>query len=291
MSDLVLHQITEQAIAALIARPVHAVQISGPAGSGKFSIARQAAAGLLGVTVDSLAVYPYIKVVSPDETTANRSISIESIRELQRFLTLRIPGKQGSIARVIIIQDAHTMAAEAQNALLKTLEEPPADTVVILTAQSKDIMLPTIQSRVRHVVALQPTADQLSTHFIGRQYGTADIAKAIMLSGGLPGLTAALLDGNTDHPLVTATVHARGILQSKSYERLLLVDGLSKQKQLSVDVLYVLSQMARMSLLKATDASSVQRWRRILRATYDAHEQLSRNTQVKLVLTNFMLVL
>ena len=110
-----------------------------------------------------------------------------------------------------------------------------------------------------------------------------------MLSGGLPGLTTLLLEQQVDHPLVLAVTHARGILQSKSYERLLLVDSLSKQKQLCQDTVYVLEQMARMSLLVSTDPKTIARWQRILRAAYDATSQLRHNAQTKLILTKLML--
>lgn len=287
---MVLHPTTKRAIDNLIVHPVHAVQISGSSGSGKLSISKLIAAQLLGTSEANLLQHPYVKIICPDENSTSKVISIDAIRELQQFLALRIPGTQ-VIGRIIILQDAHLMAAEAQNALLKSLEEPPDDTVIILTAQSKDSMLPTIQSRVRHLIAVQPAADQLLEYFEQKNHSTAEISKALMISGGLPGLTAALLEGDSSHPLVAATIHARGILQSKAYERLLLVDSLSKQKQLTLDVLYVLSQMAKMSLLKASDIHTSQKWRNILKASYEAQDQIARNVQTKLVLTHLMLII
>jgi len=160
-----------------------------------------------------------------------------------------------------------------------------------LTASSTQSLLPTIQSRVRQLPILPPSLDELTSHFSSLGYSTASIQKALQLSGELPGLASALLTEDQNHPLVIAVVHARGILQSKLYERLLLVDGLSKQKQLCLDILYVLGRMSRMALLRTTDPKASQRWQRIMRSTYSANEQFEHNAQAKLVLTNLMLEL
>ena len=53
--------------------------------------------------------------------------------------------------RVIIIQDADHLTAEAMNALLKTLEEPPPHVVLVLTAERLDALLPTIMSRCQMI--------------------------------------------------------------------------------------------------------------------------------------------
>jgi len=184
------------------------------------------------------------------------------------------------------------MTTEAQNALLKTLEEPPAGTVLILLATSLDAVLPTIRSRVRQLAIRTPDNDALTAYFHEKGHSSAAVDSALRISGGLPGLTHALLTEDQQHPLFVATTHARGILQSKTYERLLLVDTLAKQKELCLDVLYVMGRMAHMALARPggpPDAS--QRWQRVLQASFDAERQLGRSVQAKLVLTNFMLAL
>ncbi len=294
--ELVFHPLTGLAVDEFIVRPAHAVLITGQSGSGKASAARFVVSRILQLPMDkpkdkikALAVHPYVRTIRPED---NKAIPIETIRELQRFLSLRIPGStSGSIARAVIIEDAQLLTIEAQNALLKTLEEPPAGTIIVLTATSTESVLPTIQSRVRQLAMLPPTADKLTAYFTALGYSLTNIQRALMLSGELPGLCAALLAEDSEHPLVIATAHARGILQSKSYERLLLVDGLSKQKQLCLDVLFVLGQMSRMALMRTADPKAARRWQHIMRVTYAATEQLGHNAQTKLVLTNLMLEL
>jgi DNA polymerase-3 subunit delta' len=72
------------------------------------------------------------------------NIKISSIRDIKRFLSINydeIPHK------LILIEDAHLMGREAQNALLKSLEEPPQGVIFILISEKPEILLPTIKSR------------------------------------------------------------------------------------------------------------------------------------------------
>ena len=80
--------------------------------------------------------------------TPSREIRVEQIRGLLERITLR--GLE-SKRKVAIVVDAHMMNPQAQNAFLKTLEEPPSDTTLILLASAPDKMLPTIRSRCSKV--------------------------------------------------------------------------------------------------------------------------------------------
>ncbi|HSH18548.1 MAG TPA: hypothetical protein VK978_04135 [Candidatus Saccharimonadales bacterium] len=284
---LVLHAQTQASLQQFIDRPAHAVLILGAPGSGKQSLARHLAAVYLNVPQDHLDAHPYWFMVQPVD---GKAIPIDSIRELQRHTSLKIPGK-AAIARILVIDSAHLLTTEAQNALLKTLEEPPLDTVILMTASSADALLPTIQSRVRTLQVTPPASQELRQHCLAQGYDASAIDKALMLSGGLPGLTLALLAEQDTHPLYEATAIARTLLQSTAYGRLVQVDALSKQKQLCQDICFILGEMARMSLVRTADMQSAaaQRWQRVLRASFVAQGQLRTNTHTKLVLINLML--
>ncbi|MEK7263196.1 MAG: DNA polymerase III subunit [Bacteroidota bacterium] len=87
---------------------------------------------------------PYVHIAIPKAT----AIRIATIRDVKKELSLSLfsGGK-----RVVIIFDAHLMNVQAQNAFLKTLEEPPANTVLILTTSNLNNLLPTIISRCQQV--------------------------------------------------------------------------------------------------------------------------------------------
>jgi DNA polymerase-3 subunit delta' len=90
--------------------------------------------------------------------TPSRDIVVAQIRDLvDRRLSLRLfEGRR----RVIIIDPADAMNVQAQNALLKTLEEPPEDTTLVLVSATPDELLPTIRSRCLRV-AFGPLPDAL----------------------------------------------------------------------------------------------------------------------------------
>ncbi len=81
-----------------------------------------------------------------DGRRARTEIGIGDVREIQRLTSLT-PAEGRS--RVIIFEDAHRLSEEASNALLKTLEEPPDQVMLILTTHWEDGILGTIRSRCR----------------------------------------------------------------------------------------------------------------------------------------------
>lgn len=74
------------------------------------------------------------------------SIGIAEIRQIQQRLYQK---PHSSPYKAIIILNAQTLTIEAQNALLKTLEEPPAHALIFLLAQTKEVFLPTVLSRCK----------------------------------------------------------------------------------------------------------------------------------------------
>ncbi len=76
--------------------------------------------------------------------TYEKAMGIEDVRNIQKRILLK-PFK--SKTKAIVIDALEDITLEAQNALLKTLEEPPANTLIIITTPRKDLILPTIISR------------------------------------------------------------------------------------------------------------------------------------------------
>jgi len=182
------------------------------------------------------------------------------------------------------------MTAQAQNALLKTIEEPPEGTVLMLTAAHELDVLPTIRSRVQVLNLQIPTLAQLKEFLAAGGFKAAAIDKALLMSGGLPGLTQALLEGDESHPLVAATSRARDVLQKPTFERLTMVDELVKNKQEWLDTLFIIDRMAQINLEKPGSSQAViKKWHGVLKAANDATTQTLASGQVKLVALNFMI--
>lgn len=285
MSNLLLHPQTERQLMAFHARPSHALLLTGPAGSGKRSLVQQVAETELSLAAGSLASYPYYRLIS---LTGTSKIGIEAIRDLEHFLCLKVP-RPGLFNRVVIFDQAELLSEEAQNALLKTLEEPPRGSLLLLTASYAQALLPTIRSRLQQIAVLAPAKEQIAAYYKEQGAKPAAIEQAYRISGGLPGLMHALLT-DQEHPLSAATETARQLLRQTQFERLVQADALAKQKDTSERVVFILQQMAHVGLQTAQGAAAVK-WQKVLKASYDASKALSQNGQPKLVLTRLMLEL
>ncbi len=117
--------------------------------------------------------FPDFICVKPD----GQNIKIEQVRGLNR--TLSFPPVTGCY-RVSVIQQAATMTAEAANAFLKTLEEPPPQNILVLTTTEPFDLLPTLVSRCQRV-AFQPLAVEEMAQWLIREKGV-DPASAGILS-------------------------------------------------------------------------------------------------------------
>jgi len=155
-ADLIGH---EDVVARLIRAARHAIAhaylLHGPEGIGKRAIADafatlllcarggDDACGTCAQCVRTLAgTHPDLCIVAREDE--RRDIRIEQVRGLVRWLTLR---PMMAARKVAIIDGAHLLNEHGQNALLKTLEEPPGASVLVLTATSPSQLLPTVRSR------------------------------------------------------------------------------------------------------------------------------------------------
>ena len=120
------------------------------------------------------------------------AIGIDAVRELKHFLAQK-PVKSKS--RVAILDDAHMLTSQAENAILKIGEEPPAQSLIILIVPSVDSLMRTLQSRFQKIYFQRSSAEEISK-MLEDKYGieskrAKDIAK---LSLGRPGRAVAFLN-------------------------------------------------------------------------------------------------
>jgi DNA polymerase-3 subunit delta' len=201
------------AVAGLLARRErwpHALLITGPQGIGKRVLAEWLARSLLcespadggapcggcaSCRYAAAAQHPDLRIVEPieidgDEATPVEWIVVERIRALMHWAELT--SHRGG-AKAALIVPAERMNASAANALLKTLEEPPADTYFLLVSHQPGRLPATIVSRCQRVAAPRPTAaegrDWLEAH------GVSDAASVLAQAQGAPLAAAAIADG------------------------------------------------------------------------------------------------
>lgn len=126
------------------ARLPHALLIAGSADAGAYSLALTLAEHLNGAHAESLDSlrHPMCRVIRPSSKV--RTITIDAVRSVEPFLTLRA---QPHETKLIIIQEADRLSEDSANAFLKTLEEPPPQTLILLITELPGRLLPTILSR------------------------------------------------------------------------------------------------------------------------------------------------
>lgn len=134
----------------------HALLFAGPPEAGTHRLALDLAATLNGARADSLEtlMHPMCRVLRPG--SKSRRILIEEVRAVEPFLALR--AEEGE-TKLVIILEADRMGEEAANAFLKTLEEPPPQTLIILITALPDHLLRTILSRCVRIDLRDPSGE------------------------------------------------------------------------------------------------------------------------------------
>jgi DNA polymerase III subunit delta' len=277
------HSHTFRELELFIQNPAHALEIQGAEGSGKSFIAQSLAAELLLLKSDhTVKNHPYVHMINVRQDKAG----IDDVRELQKKLMLSVPGKQ-KVRRVVIIEHFDDLGHEAQNAILKTLEEPPLETILILTVSRPDKVLGTIHSRTNQLtvrsVPLQPAIEALSG-----KYTEDKISSAYRISGGDAGLLYALLE-DANHPLKKAIEAAKQLLIGSRYDRLSKIDTLAKDKEITImqllDALYRIMDASKQLVIQKSEKSKTKLSYERLKLLQSAIRDLDEGVSAKLVLT------
>lgn len=242
-------QAREWSAAVAGGRMHHGWIFGGPKGTGKASFARAAAIRLLAEAAGDPVSAPWPEVPD-DHPTARliassahpdyvelqrtekesgdlaRNIGIDQVRGLQRLL-----GNAPALSsrRVVLIDSADDLERNGANALLKSLEEPPAGTVFILVAHAPSRLLPTIRSRCR-ILRFPPLSDAIVRSILKTRLPAnteeAEIEALIAMGEGSPGRALHLAGLRVDDMMRTlAAIAADGDHDNR--QRLMLSKALS----------------------------------------------------------------
>ena len=223
--------------------------------------------------------HPDVGIIVP----FRRNLRIGAVRALDRETHFR--PYEGS-ARVFIVDDAEKMNDAASNALLKTLEEPPPTSHIILIASRADSLLPTIRSRCQTIRFAPAPFDDIEKHLIATErFSAEDAALAARVSGGSIGRALEIVPASfrTQRSLMLNVLRSAlagsirellagseemadaknkdeyeenlGILQGLIHDVWLLRNGAGESEILNADIKAELSQLA-----EAAAATALAQW-------------------------------
>lgn len=214
------------------------------------------------------------------------SISIDQIRKLKQSFSLKSSVNQ---KRIMLIQSSGNMTPEAQNSLLKLLEEPPEGTKFILLCQNRSRLLPTILSRVRVLNSAKVPLESALQHYKEQGVKEAEIRRMYAISNGVPGKLFLLLsEQDTDY--VQAIDKAKNLVSATTFNRLLEVEAISKDKAFAKKLLAALDDVLRaVSRNPNLDSLKINSFAVKRKRVQEAQAALATNVNTKLVIMDVLL--
>lgn len=288
-------------------RTSQAYLFSGPAGVGKFLVAKYLAEKILGqnsdTISDSLMVLEADKEKIAEESVEKeknaktdkinkekREIKIEEVRELRRKLFLSSEGGK----KVALIRGAEKLNKSSQNALLKILEEPGEGLTIILVTDDEKKLFPTIISRcqkVRFGIVTDREIDELIN--TQEKALSAKVKQAIIFwSIGRPGLALAMLANPEKLELrVKSLAEAEDLFRQTVMEKFTLAENFAKNPDDALARMNIWAVGIRKTLLEGGLAGiSQEKSLEILEKISESQKLLKQtNANAKLILENMLL--
>ena len=321
MNVIELHQKVWSGLQARRERLPHSLLLVGQKGLGKFELARHFAASLLCelTQTDGLACgkclacnwfaqgnHPDFRLLQPDalgedveveegKKKPSQQITIDQVRALDEFFNV---GTHRGGLRIVIVNPTEAMNRSTANSLLKTLEEPPENTLFLMVSSEPMRLLPTIRSRCQ-VVAVPVPSSRIAAPILAGA-GLKEPERWLALAGGSPVLAMdmaaagqnAWLDvlatrlgaGRNGDPLAVAAELEKAIKDSKG--KLLLKQVVDAMQKWLVDltlarngmpVRYFLPQQATISGLAdmIPPARLIQSYRAVITRRQEAEQPLN----------------
>lgn len=277
--ELFMNPHTELLANAFVKAPANSVGIVGPKGSGKLRLAKHLCEKILNLKSNEFD----FKV---DVLDSSKQDGIDRIRELKKSLAIKAGGAGNNYKRAVIFKNFNTISVPAQNSILKLLEEPPLDTIIIVLVDAKNNVLPTITSRLQWIGVLPLSLEMIRKNY--KDYEESHIKKAYLLSEGYIESFEENLKVE-DTAIKLAVEDAKKVLKMKKAQRIAGVDGFANNQSYTPLEFLAALQKIYLTLIRQEINQSNRAQNKVLLGLEDinrAKESLNYNSNTKLVFTN-----
>ncbi|MEE1007124.1 MAG: DNA polymerase III subunit delta' [Acutalibacteraceae bacterium] len=236
--DAVTSAVTEKRIP-------HAILLEGDKGTGRHTLMRFLSRAAVcegenppcgvcrGCHLAQIGTHPDITVIAPED--GKKNITVPQIRALRTEAYVK---PHMADRRVFVIDKADSMNEQAQNALLKVLEEPPADIIFILIAESAAALLDTIISRCTVLSLVPPETDEALGYLRkNTEFSEEQIREALGVAGNNIGTALDALSGGGTAAQAAATRFAEALISGDEADMLKITAEFEKNRVLADEFL------------------------------------------------------
>ncbi len=270
--SLYINKTSQTVLEAVLQSMPHALLLAGPVGIGLKTIAEHYA------TQTDKVVMTVLPEKDEKIDIEKGIITIAIIRRLYDITKTVAPA-----GRLIIIDYAERMAAPAQNAFLKLLEEPTEGTSFILLTHTPERLLPTILSRMQ-AITLRPISDAQSSALLD-EVGVIDAtlrSQLLFVASGLPAELTRLATNTKAFEIRAEIIRdARTYIQGTPYQRLKVAYEYKDSRQSALVLLEDAMKMIQTSLVRDGN----MQYLRLLQSLERTHQRISEQGNVRLQLS------
>jgi hypothetical protein len=219
----------------------------------------------------------------------NNTVAIDDIRDLIKRLNLKSLNKN-LINRVALITNSELMSEEAQNSILKLLEEPPKDTIIILLTKSIRDLKPTIISRSAIIKLVKPTYEEFAKYFTNDNLGQ-DSKNKYDLTDGNSDYFNKYLEKAVDLSSAEDIVLIKKFLASSRSDRLLMINDFCSNNIIFENLIFTLRNIIKIGLNNSIQKNNNQTkmWISYLKAIEMTENGFAILVNRKLLFTNLCL--